>query len=242
MCTVSWLRRGDGFELLANRDERRTRLPAAPPSEFLVRGVRYLAPLDGDAGGTWVSVNDRGLCLCLLNDYRALEPEAAPLESRGWIVRELADCGDVDEALWRLERRALAAVRGFVLLVLDGAPGQTAIARWNARELRVERGEPERPLLVSSGWNTAEVVARREELFDGRVLRGVAGDREQRQRQFHGLHEPERGPFSPCMHRDDASTVSTTRVEVTHNRARLEYRAGPPCELVEPTTHELSWP
>lgn len=241
MCTVSWLRRGDGFELLANRDERRTRLPAAPPALFEVDGVRWLAPVDGDAGGTWVSVNDRGVALCLLNDYRAAEPAAGPLESRGWIVRELAHSDSAEQVLLRIEGRALAAVRGFVLLVLDRTPGQTAVVHWNARELRIARGEPSRPLLVSSGWNTTEVIARREALFDERVLAGDAAGRAQRQREFHRLHQPERGPYSPCMHRDDASTVSTTRVHVSADRALLEYRAGPPCELVDTTQHELTW-
>lgn len=241
VCTVSWLRRGDGFELLANRDERRTRLPAAPPVRFEADGVRWLAPVDGDAGGTWVSVNERGVALCLLNDYRAVEPTAEPLVSRGWIVRELAHSDSAEQVLSRIEGRALAAVRGFVLLVLDRTPGQTAVVHWNARELRIERGEPRRPLLVSSGWNTVEVIARREALFDARVLAGDAAGRAERQREFHRLHEPERGPYSPCMHRDDASTVSTTRVHVSNGRALLEYRAGPPCELVEATQHELTW-
>ena len=31
VCTVTWIRSSDGWELFANRDERRTRLPAQPP-------------------------------------------------------------------------------------------------------------------------------------------------------------------------------------------------------------------
>ena len=31
MCTVSWLRQAEGYELLCNRDERHTRKPAGGP-------------------------------------------------------------------------------------------------------------------------------------------------------------------------------------------------------------------
>jgi len=54
MCTVSWLRRAGGYELFCNGDGRRARKGAAPPVTQEARGVRFLAPLDGDHGGTWL--------------------------------------------------------------------------------------------------------------------------------------------------------------------------------------------
>ncbi len=69
MCTVTWLQRDDGYEVFCNRDELRTRKPAQPPRLDERNGVRYLAPVDADAGGAWVGVNEFGLTLCLVNHY-----------------------------------------------------------------------------------------------------------------------------------------------------------------------------
>ena len=55
---------------------------------------------------------------------------------------------------------------------------------------------------------------------------------------FHRSHRPERGAHSPCMHRDDARTVSLTGVRVTASAISMTYADGPPCstELSPPLT------
>ena len=51
-------------------------------------------------------------------------------------------------------------------------------------------------------------------------------------------HEPERGPFSICMHRREAATVSYTEIDVTRNRATMGYVPGPLCkEMAEDSTN-----
>ncbi len=42
-------------------------------------------------------------------------------------------------------------------------------------------------------------------------------------------HLPERGPFSICMHRSDAATVSYMEVAVSGQRATMRYKPGPCC-------------
>ncbi len=69
MCTVSWRAARDGYDLFFNRDELHTRAPELPPALSERDGVRFLAPRDGDHGGTWLAVNEHGLTVCLLNDY-----------------------------------------------------------------------------------------------------------------------------------------------------------------------------
>ena len=87
MCTVTWILDGDSYSLYFNRDELRTRQPALPPQRHQERGVRFLSPTDGDAGGTWIAVNEYGLSLGLLNDYssRARQP-AERRARRPWII------------------------------------------------------------------------------------------------------------------------------------------------------------
>jgi hypothetical protein len=69
-------------------------------------------------------------------------------------------------------------------------------------------------------------------------VRGGAFGRAQRQksagglvwlRRLHRSHSPQEGPFSICMHREDAVTVSYTEVSVFRNRARMGHIAGAPC-------------
>lgn len=235
MCTVSWLRRVDGYELFCNRDERRSRPAAEPPRLHAARGPHFLAPVDGEAGGTWISVNRAGLALCLLNDYQAPEPPAGTeLRSRGLLVRDLADAADVPEFTERLRAAELGNLRGFVLLALGPEWDQLALAHWDTRELRLERAAPPLPLLVSSGWNGPEVRARRAELFGRLVLgpdpAGGAADLRARHLAFHASASPEHGAFSPCMHRADAGTVSTSTIRVEPGRALFTYRAAAPCE------------
>ncbi len=51
-------------------------------------------------------------------------------------------------------------------------------------------------------------------------------------RRLHRCHAPESGPFSTCMHRSDAATVSYTEIAVSGRRVRMQYHAGAPCGLV----------
>ncbi|NUO80759.1 NRDE family protein [candidate division KSB1 bacterium] len=69
MCTVTWLQRHEGYEVFCNRDELKTRKPALPPRLAECNGVRYLAPIDNDGGGSWLGVNEFGVSLCLVNHY-----------------------------------------------------------------------------------------------------------------------------------------------------------------------------
>ena len=46
---------------------------------------------------------------------------------------------------------------------------------------------------------------------------------------YHRSHYPERGPFSTCMHRDDARTVSFTWVRVDPAEVRMRYSPDSPC-------------
>src|SRR5437867_2638108 len=116
MCTASWLIHPDGFELFFNRDESLARGPARAPEQLELAGVRMLLPVDSDAGGTWLGVNEFGLAVGLLNgtDARGSHPEP---RSRGLLVRDLLPARDADSVLAALERESLQRYRGFTLAV-----------------------------------------------------------------------------------------------------------------------------
>ena len=230
MCTVTWivlpeLGAGAGYELFFNRDERRTRRPALPPTAAERDNVRYLAPTDADAGGTWLCVNELGLTLGLLNGYELRDGERSDVRSRGELVRELAGCPALDDVATRLAARDLTCFRSFQLLALE-ACGRPRVFHWDGERLDVDAA-PEAPL-VSSSFDPTRAGEARRALY--RELGLHEGLDAQRLAAYHASHRPQRGPFSVCMHRDDASTVSSSRVRVDCDEVSVTYDGGPPCQ------------
>lgn len=224
MCTASWRFEPDGFELHFNRDESRRRGRARPPELFELEGRRVLAPTDADAGGTWLGVNECGLAVALLNAWDLRVDPREP-RSRGLLVRDLLAAGDAAEALARLAREDLARYRGFTLLFL--APGGAASVRqWDGRAL--SEPPPERPL-ASSSLDGGRARDERHALF-ARLAGGAGEPSSALLERFQTSHEPERGPWSPCMHRAEAATVSASQVRVDARAVALRYADGPPCE------------
>ena len=93
MCTVSWRSSLDGgYQLFFNRDEQRSRPRAKRPQEFCTNGRPYIAPIDEKNVGSWIAVNDQGVCAFLLNNYEVVighfEP-TKPFRSRGEIPLSL---------------------------------------------------------------------------------------------------------------------------------------------------------
>lgn len=230
MCTVSWLHVRGGYELFCNRDEKHTRSVAASPRVLSSGQVRYIASLDGDFGGTWLSVNEFGVTVCLLNGAGG-----SGRESRGKLVLELADSSSTRSVRERLQRMALRRFHSFSLVALE--PGQTAtICTWNGHKLTVlTNGEHLMPL-VSSSFRP-DVVARRRKadllrrIGDARVLDSQVLD------EFHHGTGAEQSAYSVCMHRDDVATVSFSRVSVIRSGIEFAYTPGPPCRNV--LTHKV---
>lgn len=223
MCTVTWLRSASGYQLFFNRDELRSRQQAQPPQLHRENGTTYIAPIDGDAGGTWISVNQYGLTLCLLNNYRAATKLAErDWNSRGLLVSRFAPRATVGEIVAEIKETDLSRNKPFDLLIFDNGQLPVQIA-WDGFRLEVKHN-PEMPL-TSSSFNTAQVIRNRlTQLEKGKNLGADMLHR------FHASHNPEKGAYSVCMHRDDACTVSFSHIVVDESQIRFEYLDGAPCE------------
>ena len=140
MCTLSWIPGLDGHVLMVNRDERRTRPAALPPSLRIVEGVATLAPTDPEGGGTWVAVNSAGVTLGLANRYHdTLPAERAHRVSRGRLVTALASSSGLEEIEARLAEEGLERFDGFTLVALEpGSPARPT--RRAARRTEAPRG------------------------------------------------------------------------------------------------------
>lgn len=213
MCTVTWVHEGDGYQLLSNRDERRSRAAALGPRVREQDGVRFVAPVDGEFGGTWIGANELGVSLCLLNGAGG-----CGVRSRGLLVADLLSAPSLTETAERFRRLDLSLYAPFTLLVL--APGRDTVFEWSGRVRNERRAEPP---LASSSLDPAGVRARRRAEF-----REHAGPLE----AFHASHASGPSAYSPCMHRADAETVSFTRVSVTRSQIELFYTPAAPCRRV----------
>lgn len=233
MCTVVFVPIADGGYLLGhNRDERRDRGHATPPTLHAFGQRRALAPGDPDAGGTWLGVDSEGCTVCILNASESPDrvlPQRP--RSRGLVVRDLLarglDGGALDE---------LDDVRAFEVLLVEPGGSRSAASvvsvRWDGRT--VERTRLDGPFLrVSSTLDPVGATREREASF----RRRWPDERPASSREIAdwlASHEPEKGTWSVCMHRDDACTVSRILVEVRASWATLDYTDGPPCDADSP--------
>jgi hypothetical protein len=239
MCTVSWLHEGSGYQLFCNRDERHTRGRAVPPQLHQRAGVNFIAPVDGDHGGSWIGVNEFGLSLCLLNRYQdeAAKPLQTPV-SRGLLLTALMDSDSPVQLSRRTRQTELTRFQPFTLLAL--APEMPSLLlHWTGRELLTDSNAEAQMPLTSSSCDTARVIECRQRQFAaltqqaGKITADLLLN-------FHHSHEPERGPFSVCMHRADAATVSFSRIRIADGAIQFDYLSAAPCTPGAHTSHSLS--
>jgi len=225
MCTVTIVPYDDGFRLVCNRDERRDRQAATPPSLQRLRHSTAMFPVDPAGGGTWVGVNGAGLVAALLN--RNTE-SAAPrrnqsLRSRGLIIPGLLNSGSWTDALdiaagfdptqFGLFRLVLAQRMVLAVVTSDG------------RALSVETMGVSRPfMLTSSSLGDAVVEAPRRRLFE-RLIGDNTSEWLRTQARFHAHQWPARTGISVNMARRDARTVSRTVIDVTSRLVGLCYES-----------------
>jgi hypothetical protein len=223
MCTVTWTRDEDGCQLLCNRDEKRTRSVARSPSLAESRGVRFVAPRDGDQSGSWIAANEYGVCVCLLNGEAPARP-AATAQSRGHVLLHIAAARALDEVFEKLWRMDLSPFAPFTAVALE--PGLPAgVVEWDGSEKAViPCGDPLLPL-VSSSYDSAGVRRERTRQFQRLVPRPDPD----RLFQFHSSHFGGPSAYSPCMHRPDAETVSFSWVRVSKRRVEFFYSPAAPC-------------
>ena len=225
---MSWLAGPGRYQLFFNRDERHERKPATPPEVRHRSGVSYLAPADGDFGGSWIAVNEHGLSLCLLNGPALPGDGGLPTgdrPSRGRIPIDLAASRGPAEAAQALREAELERYRPFLLVALAPDGGMTG--RWTGDRLELSLERPVDQPLVSSSFCTEEVRRNRISVFR-KMQAADSGDAEAHL-AYHRAHDPEEGPYSPCMHRPDACSVSFSWIAVDARQVSFRYQPSPPC-------------
>src|SRR2546429_3515900 len=117
MCTVSFLPNRHGFYLAMNRDEKRDRFAALPPEIVEFENHRVLFPSE-PTGGTWISANDAGVCLALINWHRVERQPKNDGVSRGDVVRALAGKSAANKIADGVAKLPLRKLRPFPLIAI----------------------------------------------------------------------------------------------------------------------------
>lgn len=226
MCTVSWRAAvggvSGGYDLWFNRDESRQR-PAADPPEVhgatTGGGLPFISATDPVGGGTWLSVNGRGVTVGILNLYEAeVHHQPADPISRGALVNGLAPSASVGAAGHALTREIDARgqrYRPFLLVVLGLDTPEPTLHRWDGVALTEN---PAVPPVTTSSFETEVVRAERTAAFDPAATPLET---------YHRSQQPGRKEYSVLMERPDACTVSITHVHVGGGSVTMRYFAPP---------------
>lgn len=239
MCTASWSADGERLSFCFNRDELKSRGEAIPPEVLTSQGVSLMAATDADAGGTWLAVNEFGLCTFLLNNYAAtakssLAPEGA--RSRGELPLRFASCKTKKGAVEAVLESDFSKYRPFVLglVTVDGAK----LLSWDG--IGLEELDSTSSFVTSSSYRTAEVEGYRSNRY--RELLGAFEFLDSLpRREFHLELENRDVAFNPMMLRNDSRTHSLSTVEVEADQVSLKYEAvlGDSRSLAEPVVLRL---
>jgi hypothetical protein len=227
MCTVTFSPRKRGYALAMNRDEKLSRTIGLPPTESVINGRRVLAPSE-PGGGSWISVNESGVGFALINWYSILTRVDLKPASRGEVVRAVASCNTPALAANKLELLPLKRTHPFRLIGVFSETNEITEWRWDLKTLSEKKHPWRLQQWISSGFDEAKAQRTRGKVFQRAAMQKSAGSLEWL-RRLHRSHAPTIGPFSTCMHRADAATVSYTEVTVDSRITAMRYFDGAPC-------------
>ncbi len=252
MCTIVAMRnvhREFPLVIAANRDEFYTR-HATPPG-VLVDAPRVVGGRDGDRGGTWMGVTDRGFFVGVTNQ-RTWHAADRSLRSRGEVVLDCLRDGETGAVIDRLRALDARAYNPFNLMFGDVAQLHVAYVRREEPFVTIEPlGDGVRALAndrIGSPHfpKTARVEAR---LADPALaampwdelqprLSAALSDHDLPLEEL--LEDPPPGSLFPkflarrlqalCIHTPAYGTVSSTLLAIEPGRvAHYRYASGHPC-------------
>ena len=183
-------------------------------------------------------MNEFGVTAALLNRYddAPTDPTAGTI-SRGSLVRSALAAKSARALIDAIHRRPLGPFQPFTVAAFDRRRAGW-LADWNGQTL--SEAETPAPGLVrtSSGKDQGEAERQRAAVFAAMIADDPLSA--ETLIRFHRGHQPERGPFSVCMHRDEAATRSLTLVRVSRRRAAMWYWHAAPCLAPLVTKRRLS--
>ena len=238
MCTVSFIPTSKGFLLGMNRDEQRVRAKALPPDIHECGSLSALYPSE-PSGGTWIGLNETGLTIALINWYSKPQLTGRPAFSRGEIIPKLLTTRTLQNAEILLRDLPLSKLNPFRLIVVSAKEQSIHEFRSDAVSLDKALCSWKKTYWFSSGYDEPEAMRQRGMICEKETYHPDTYSPIQL-RKLHRSHAPDKGAFSICMHRDDATTVSYSEVVFEGKSFTISYLEGTPCNSLRGFQNQLS--
>lgn len=222
---------GIGF----NRDESYKRGPAIEPKHGRYGSIRFISPVDGDYGGTWIGVNSNHTVYAVLNFYEAELKIIRNPTSRGLLAKKLLG-EEID--FYSLDLNLLKTYYPFRILKINME--STEILIWDGNNVSRFRESQIWRVYASSFLLGNQIENERWNILQEHFLSNeLSKDFYVIAEGFLSSHFPEKGPHSPCMHRREAHTVSNTIISIENNVVQMKYKNAQPCEDLNYNIYEL---
>ncbi|WP_335999324.1 NRDE family protein [Halorientalis halophila] len=236
MCTLvlAWQVFADTpVAVAANRDEQVDR-PSEPP-QLIDDEPAVVAPLDAEAGGTWIGHNEHGLFAGITN--RWTDADLAGDRSRGLLVRDVLRQESAEDAARFVESEVRDhEFDGFNLVVADA--NAAVYLEWDG-QFAVRNFQPGVHVVVNVGADgdvripEERAEAGRQQAENAGAVRTAlqpepgerAGEWMERAADVISDHE-----YGVCVHEDHFGTRSSSLVTIGPEGSRHRFADGPPCE------------
>ncbi len=232
MCTVTLIARRNGYVLGMNRDEKLVRVKGLPPDRRVIDGRQILCPSE-PGGGTWIALNDCGVTFALINWYSITARVGKNPVSRGDVVNAVCATDSIAKAANALAALPLKRINPFRLITVIATTKKIIEWRWDFKSLSKRVCDWKTQQWISSGFDEPQAQRIRSATFRAAIKQKKSGTIDWL-RRLHRSHAPACGPFSTCMHRADAATVSYTEISVSSGLATMRYSPSSLCETLKP--------
>lgn len=228
MCTLTFVPTEDGYLAGMNRDELFSRPRALPPKIYVKGAMEMVYPRE-PSGGTWIACNSQGNLLALLN-WNGSESHnlGEKRRTRGLVTPQLIGLPDLSTTDSHFQQMILDGLFPFRLIGVFRSEKVVNEWSWDGTAKKFLRLSWARKHWFSSSLSDSLAEKERRRACEAVAGGPVAGSNSWL-RRLHRSHVPGAGPFSVCVHRQDAATVSYTEVRCGGTQISMDYLDGNPC-------------
>lgn len=219
MCTVTFIPSGDSFFLTSNRDEQITRLIAVAPKKYWHNNICLLYPKDSDAGGTWISANEKGESGVLLNGgIKPHERKPNYRHSRGLLLQ--LTLSNPDPALF-LSQYDCSDIEPFTIVLFAG--GKLTEYIWDGEQKYIKELDTQLRYIWSSvTLYPPDIIEKRKNWF----AEWTSGNPTPSQEEIINFHSSTGdGDLENdlVINRNTLHTVSITSIALNHSSVKMDY-------------------
>ena len=221
MCTLTFVPvSSSSYIFTSNRDERKSRSSAFAPTIHKQNGIKFLAPIDGEALGTWLGASEQGRVVCLLNGgFQSHIPTPPYKHSRGKVVLDALVTSDYKHYL---DTYDFNNIEPFTLIVVENRTTlHLSEFVWDGKRKYFKELDNEQPYIWSSStlYTDIQKDIRSQQYFNW------LEDKCNEAQDILAIHEALDldESFGLSMQRPQYCTVSTTQLEVDHLSVSMLY-------------------